>query len=417
MSLTFTLHLQANLHCEFMLVPGITGFTLILPLLTRVSALLAESDPSNSTYLLATNESLNFTLPASQGTGAILSPVGSGPILEQLLPGFDLIFPQGTSYDGFIIEAMAIMISMDQREDIVSVLKQTVTGILDRLFEKGWFPAGSGTLPNAYYPFINDTANGNVHDQEDGDMYFLRGLAAVWRLGEKLPPDFRDVIKIIMGVHYNAIRDNAKIGDLDLYGRSWQPGVSNSNESFDMYNQVAAAQILVDGIDLFNEGNSSSPNTSTPPPPSKSRTGMIVGATIGSVAFVSILAIAAFVFLHRHRWHRAAPSSEFTSRWISPFYGEKSGEPPHRATHWHTKNQSNFPLLLDSRGTGIVSEPLILPASFQVGQETPLSEMDEHQRGDVGHPEAVPGMSREDGREGTAMQMGMAPGFPDLVHV
>ncbi|KAL0573859.1 hypothetical protein V5O48_008076 [Marasmius crinis-equi] len=188
-----------------------------------------------------------------------------------------------------------------------------------------------------------------------------------------------------------------------------------------MYNQAAAAQILVDGIDLFDEGNSSSPNTPTPTPtptplpPSKSHTGMIVGATIGSVAFVSILATTALVFLCRHRWHRAPPSSEVTSQSISPFYGEKSREPPRQATHQHTKNQSSFPLSPDSRGTGVVPGPLVAPAPLD--QEMPPSELDEHRRDDMGHPEAVPGtMSREDGREGTAMQTGMAPGFPDLVH-
>ncbi|KAL0579862.1 hypothetical protein V5O48_002109 [Marasmius crinis-equi] len=270
------------------------------------------------------------------------------------------------------------------------------------------FSVNFGMLANTYRAPIGNSSTTGIIEQEDGDMYFLRGLAAVLRLGGELPADLRDTIKIVLGVHYNAIRDYASFRE-NLYGRSWSPDVLNSG-SFDMYNQAAAAQVFVDGIDLFEETNSPSPSTPTfiPPPSSKTRTGVIVGATIGSVVFVSMSAIAAFVFLHRHRWRRAAPSPEFTSQIISPFHGEKSGQPHPRASHWHAKNRSDPPGSADSRGNEAGSVPLIVPAH---SEGTPPSESDEH----LGNNMGGPGTRREDDREEIAAQMELTPGFPDMV--
>ncbi|KAL0566345.1 hypothetical protein V5O48_015672 [Marasmius crinis-equi] len=318
---------------------------------------------------------------------------------------------------------MAALSSMG-KGDMVIALDQTVTQTIEKMTY--WVAVDSGILPNIYRLFTSNSTRdgGTMFDQEDGDMYLLRGLAATFRLGGKLPADMQGTIKIILGVHYNAVRDYGQITK-NIYGRSWSLGGSSS-ASFDMYNQAAAAQILVDGINLFDERSSSNPSTPgptfspstpapTPPPPSKSPAGMIVGVTVGSVVFVSILVIATFVLLHRHRWHRAASVSESTSRWISPFYGEKSGQTLPRGSHWHTKDRSGLPVSPELRGTGAGSAPLMVPAPS--AQESPpqASESDKHRGDNMGHAEAVPDTSHEDGREGTATQMEMAPGFPDMV--
>ncbi|KAL0569603.1 hypothetical protein V5O48_012356 [Marasmius crinis-equi] len=371
------------------------------------SALLAESDPSNSTYLLASTESLNFALHFLQDSNMAALPFPNVVRFMPECPPFFLMFPQGTSTAGFVIEALATLGSM-AKGDMVDILSETVAAVLETMSGGlSWFAADSGALPNAYRPFGGDsydnTTSTDSVDQEDGDMYFLRGLAAALRLGEKLPANLRGVIKVIMGVHYNAIRNYAKFGE-GLYGSSWSPGGSGSG-SFDMYNQAAAAQILVDGIDLFEEDNNPSPGTL---PSSKSRTGTIIGATIGSVIFVSILAIAIFMFLQRNHRRQAAPSSGFTSQRITPFRGEKPWQPFPHASRLHTKGRSGLPVSPDSRGTGVGSGSLVVPVPSAQG--TPSSEPNEH-RGD----ESVLDTRHEDGSEGITRQMEMAPGFPDMV--
>ncbi|KAL0565109.1 hypothetical protein V5O48_016922 [Marasmius crinis-equi] len=386
------------------------------------SALLAESNPSNSTYLLASTESLNFALGFLQDANMAALPFPNVVRFMPECPPFFLMFPQGTSTAGFVIEALAVLGST-AKEDMVATLSQTVPAILETMSGGlSWFAADSGALPNAYRPFGGDsydnTTSPDSVDQEDGDMYFLRGLAAALRLGEKLPADLRDVIKTIMGVHvravtcywlsntilnlnlvlqlqYNAIRNHAKFKE-NFYGRSWSlDGLDPS--SFDMYTQASAAQILVDGIDLFDRDNGSGPGTL---PSSKSRTGMIVGATIGSIVFVSILVITTIMFLQRNRRRQAAPSSKSTSQRITPFRGEKPGQPLPCASRLHTKGQSGLPVPPDSRGTGVGSASLVVPSAPST-QETPPSKSNKH---------------RKDGSEGMTTQMETARGFPDMVH-
>ncbi|KAL0566812.1 hypothetical protein V5O48_015194 [Marasmius crinis-equi] len=386
--------------------------------LVRFSALLAESDPLNSTYLHAATESVNFTLPFLQGGGGSLGLPDPGVHADAIpCPPVSLNFPQGTSTAGFMIEALAILSSVAKSEDMVATLNQALTSTLEWTLERmssgKWFGLANGILPNTFRPSIDNGTTGGFNDEEDGDMYFLRGLATSLRLGGKLPADLRDTIKIVMGIHYNAIRDYAKFAE-NLYDRSWLPGVSNSS-SFDMYNQAAAAQILVDGIDLLGPDTPRpSPSSHSQPRSSHPRAGIIAGATIGSVIFVSISAGVVFVFLHRHRWRRAAPLSEITSQWISPFYGEKSGpgQLHSRGSHWRMKDRSGLPVSPDLRGTGAGPAPLVVPASLE---GTPTSRSYRHREDGLGLAEADPDTSREDRREGTATQTEMAPGFPDMV--
>ncbi|KAL0567680.1 hypothetical protein V5O48_014314 [Marasmius crinis-equi] len=188
-----------------------------------------------------------------------------------------------------------------------------------------------------------------------------------------------------------------------------------------MYDQAAAAQILVDGMDLFESGSSSptpSPTpTSTPAPTptttlkpelgSHSRVGVIVGTTIGVVVFLLLLGVT-IAFLRRHRGLRTREPSEATRRTpITPFHGEKSEQGSPRPSQWRTKDQSGVPIPLNS-GAGL--SPLIVP--------TPSSDpSNEHLGLSNSRSEVGPDMtqSREDGREGAATQMELVPGFPDMV--
>ncbi|KAK1224172.1 hypothetical protein PQX77_012933 [Marasmius sp. AFHP31] len=210
----------------------------------------------------------------------------------------------------------------EANRDLGSVLNVSISSALDTASE-GWFDP-IGVLPNNYVPRDVDT------EGEDGDMYFLRGIAEAYRLGpEILPSNLRDSMKVVLGVHYNIIRDHATLSS-NTYSRSWT-GPRSSSESFNLYNQAAAAQVLVDGISIFssNADNSTSSSGVAPGPSatgsspaaqsqSKPSPGTIAGATVGTLSFLMLLAIAIVLVTRRRRRRRQQlPSTGI----ITPFLG------------------------------------------------------------------------------------------------
>ncbi|KAJ8089176.1 hypothetical protein PM082_014424 [Marasmius tenuissimus] len=166
------------------------------------------------------------------------------------------------------------MHSIEGNPDTGARLQDAVASTLDRLR----FGA-NGVLSN-----INDNAVSAGY--YDGDMYLLRGLAEAYKRGEGvLSASLRDNLKILFGVHYNAIRDLATSGD-GFYGREWR-GPRPTRVNFDLYNQAAAAQILVDGIGIFGSSDDTpppeSPSASAESAKTKRPAAVIAGATVGAV--------------------------------------------------------------------------------------------------------------------------------------
>ncbi|KAJ8084425.1 hypothetical protein PM082_003195 [Marasmius tenuissimus] len=219
----------------------------------------------------------------------------------------------GTSTLAFMIEAMAVLRPIVGDEGMGEKLQQTISSALDQASINLF--GFNGVLPNSLILRENDQVGPprpdmgvDPHEQEDGDMYLLSALAEARRRG--LPAALRESVNAVLGVHYNTVRDRATSGN-NVYGRSW---MGPPPSSFNLYDQAAAAQILVDGIELLGPTDDATPglnktegrSTSTPP------VGIIVGATVGSIAALSLLAFAVLCTVRvRRRRKGAAPSTAF----------------------------------------------------------------------------------------------------------
>uniref|UniRef100_A0A0W0G5S8 Glycoside hydrolase family 76 protein n=1 Tax=Moniliophthora roreri TaxID=221103 RepID=A0A0W0G5S8_MONRR len=230
-----------------------------------------------------------------------------------------------------------------------TALQQVILSALNTT-ASGWM-GPNGVMPNKYIP---DEGMG----AEEGDMYFVRGLAEAYRQLKSAPASLQNLIKVFLGVQYNAIRDHATSGD-NVYGRSWQ---GPPPSSFDPYDQVVAAQILVDGIDLFS--NDTQPmETPVPTPPTDSPhslhashpVGIIIGSTIGGVAAVTLLGLMIYLIYCRHRHSRASVSDTTSQVSVTPFPldprfevtpftwdqpASSNDESTPHPTKWHNKQHS-----------------------------------------------------------------------------
>ncbi|KAK1217207.1 hypothetical protein PQX77_020144, partial [Marasmius sp. AFHP31] len=141
---------------------------------------------------------------------------------------------------------------------------------------------------------------------------------------------------------YNAIQNLATLGD-NIYGRNWA-GPKPAQVDFDLYNQAAAAQILVDGIGFPRQ-----PSTSlTVDSPTKPSSAIIAGATIGSLVSLSSIILAVLYAVRRRRQRdRTAPSSESDPiSAIDPFVStafEKTTAFPHKYPAVESRTQVTRP--------------------------------------------------------------------------
>ncbi|KAK1236148.1 hypothetical protein PQX77_000619 [Marasmius sp. AFHP31] len=298
-------------------------------LFTLFSALLADSEPSNKTYVAAATKSIDFVLTFATDI-AIAHKVGNQVPLGAPPPcnPVQVTLNGGSSTIAFVIEAMASLHLLVEDKDIGVMLQDTLSSALDEqqalssaIGGASGIGVGNGILENLMKPGTGS------FEQEDGDMYLLRALAeARRRAPRKLSAALRESIELILGVHYNAIRDRATSGN-NLYGRSW---VGPPNSTFDLYNQAAAAQILMDGIDIFELNNSITPSPSDSPLPSVPATSKlsaeaIAGIATGSVTFLFLVAFTILCAIRRQRrGEQAAPSTISVTDSITPFTADLS---------------------------------------------------------------------------------------------
>ncbi|ESK90374.1 glycoside hydrolase family 76 protein [Moniliophthora roreri MCA 2997] len=317
-------------------------------LFSLLSAQLADSEtPPNTTYIQAAKQSLDLVssfTPLNLNSYIVTTGCGSyRPVL------------QGSSTIGYMIEALSILApKMNESDSMVELLQYIISSTLN-MSTTGW-PGPTGVLQNLYH-------NGdNIVGADEGDMYFVRGLAEAYRRVKSLPVDLQRSIKVFLGVQYNAIRDNATSGD-NVYGRSWKGPPSSE---FDVYNQAAAAQVLIDGIGVFEDDSSPqetpvpmpgpTPSSHTSPPVK-----VIIGSTIGGLVFLMLLGAAVYFVLRRRREQMISspnttpefsssiflldPRFEVTpfvdSRFdVTPFIYTNANDPMSRPPHWHTKDRS-----------------------------------------------------------------------------
>ncbi|KAJ8089155.1 hypothetical protein PM082_014403 [Marasmius tenuissimus] len=376
-------------------IGGLLGFY-ETALFSLLSALLAETEPSNNTYIHAATLSLDFIFSQAAKFNFTLNPLfirpGGQNCEETLLSN------GGTSGFGAMIEAMSIMCSVTGNETIGERLRQVIASTLYSL------GGGSNLSPQGVLFNKNVTHNvttGGTMFGDDGDMYFLRGLAEAYRQSSKgtLPTNLRRNMQILLGVHYNAILNYATSGD-NTYSRNWM-GPRPTQTIFDLYNQAAAAQILVDGISLFR---------SSPP---KRSTAAIAGGTIGSV--VLLLSAILTVLYTIRRWRRrnqTAPSeSEYpTQGVVEPFITttfEKLTNFPHKHP------------ALESQARVVVPEPRLEPLRRRESALSEAADLSGERSGAIGLPTLGANASFDVGRRQehhhTEGEVELVPTFPDMV--
>ncbi|KAK1230321.1 hypothetical protein PQX77_006589 [Marasmius sp. AFHP31] len=315
-------------------------------LYSLLSALLAQAEPSNTTYVQAATLSLDFLL--REGPTLQREADKQGLPLSQLTgEGCDRVSIVQNELGAFgfyvIIEAMSIIYSISGSDDMGKKIQESI----NTLFTSGLITKSSspgGVLLNKNQTWLD----GPYSFRYDGDVYLLRALAEVYRREEGiLPTDIREDIKRLLGVQvgnitihlrfllvtdvliclkYNAIRDLATSGN-NVYSRNWA-GPRPTQVTFNVYNQAAAAQVLVDGISIFNGSSDTSPL----PNPSamvshKPAPAVIAGATVGSVVFLSVLVLAIFRAVRQWRGHfQTNPSTRANStvQILEPFVATAS---------------------------------------------------------------------------------------------
>ncbi|KAK7046091.1 hypothetical protein VNI00_007088 [Paramarasmius palmivorus] len=270
-----------------------TGYFFLL------SSILASAEtPPNSTYVSAARASLDFLMQQPfvprLGVTAVITAGFCGNI--------SLLWPGGTSTVGFVIEGLSLLAVLGNDEDLYKLLLETIQRTFDQT-GLGW-PNAKGILLN-YKNQSTSQIPEVLPDVVARDIEFVRGLAVAYRNATSLPSDIRGAIKTFLGVQYNAVRKLASIGD-NLYDGSWQdPSSRTYSPSFDVVNQSFAAQVLIDGIDIFDE-----PLAVPPPTSSSSRVPVatLAGSIVGGVLFLVILIALAAFFYRRHLRRQSADS-------------------------------------------------------------------------------------------------------------
>ncbi|KAK7046092.1 hypothetical protein VNI00_007089 [Paramarasmius palmivorus] len=258
--------------------------------------------PPNSTYVAAARASLDFVMQ---------QPFVPHLRINQTIAlgecgNISVIWPGGTSTVGFVIAGLSILAVLEDDEDLHKLLLETIQKTFD-VMTTGW-PNPIGILSNYHNQTTSLPGPEGLPDVVAWDIEFVRGLAVAYRNASSLPPDIRDAIKTFLGVQYNAVRNLAFIGN-NLYDGSWRgPSSRTYSPSFDVVNQSFAAQVLIDGIDIFDE---------LPPPTRVVPVATLAGSIAGGVLFL-VISIALAAFFYRRRQLAAADSN--TSHPASLFF-------------------------------------------------------------------------------------------------
>ncbi|KAJ8089204.1 hypothetical protein PM082_014452 [Marasmius tenuissimus] len=377
-------------------------------LFSLLSVLLAQADPSNGTYARAATLSLDFALreAAANDYSSRLPSLPFETLVGQGCKPLFFLHGIGTTGLGTTIEAMSIMHSIISGSEynlpkIQDVITSTLNGLdLD----------ASGVLTNFQTTVLSAGLNQTL---DAGDINLVRGLAEAYRRSKGgFSAGIRDNVKTFLGVHYNAIRDLATSGD-SVYGREWR-GPRPAQVTFDLYNQAAAAQILVDGISIFNGSDN------MPPSPSPSATvaspkpsaALIAGVTVGTIVGASLVMYGAFYVVRRRRSrYGAAPSSESndTVPVIEPFIAttfEKTTAFPNK-----------YPVPETQARTEVVREPHLEPLR-QRNPSSPEAIDVSRSHQNISGSSTSEAASTDNTRErdqAEVRSMEMDPTFPDMV--
>ncbi|THV03949.1 hypothetical protein K435DRAFT_962088 [Dendrothele bispora CBS 962.96] len=261
-----------------------TGSFLIL------SAALYEAT-NNQTYLEAANKSLNFIHAHLYNVQNVVQDQISA-MQNASCSTSNTIF----SYNaGLMIEGMAILASITNDTSTQQLLESTVSAALS-----------------------NDIWQGQDGVLRTGDAKLVNALMAVYN-HNTISSAMQNYVKDYLGVQYNAVIEMATENNSNIYGSSW---IGPPSSKFDSFNQTQALGVLIGAISLTNDTIPNSSPTSSPASPSatnippgpkpQSKSGIIIGSILGSLAFVVFLGCMIWFFLKRkHHNQRDVQCSPF----------------------------------------------------------------------------------------------------------
>ncbi|KAK7030960.1 hypothetical protein VNI00_013907 [Paramarasmius palmivorus] len=244
------------------------------------SALLAEATP-NDTYRDAAMQTATFLSDhfVNRADGLIQDTIDA----HTCAPSQEIAHSYNS---GLTIEGLAVLSSVTGDSRITQLLHQLV---LSTVTSKSWQDADGIIKMDA---------------AELGGQYVVRGLAAIYNRNST-PSDLRTYIESYLAVQYNAVLNNAREPQSNVYGASW---VGPPSPTFSSENQTNALSVLIAGISLSNDtrasGGGGGEPTPSPAPTDHPSKGPNIGAIAGGVVggFATIALIVAFVlFLIRRK--------------------------------------------------------------------------------------------------------------------
>ncbi|KAE9401154.1 hypothetical protein BT96DRAFT_614742 [Gymnopus androsaceus JB14] len=213
---------------------------------------------------------------------------------------------------GVMMEGMAILNSLQPLPNIYSLYNLISAGTNATTF---W-------QPESAHGVIVSTAGPSAygHPVGGGDIHLIRGVMAVHtRTVDPLLQNYT--------ASYLAVQYNAAVNEGTLNGTIYGPWVGPPSAQYTLSgpNQTTALSILVNAIGIINSTSSGSPSTNgtaspskAPSPPisttsqSSDRT-TIIASVVGSLAFLMLMAVGAFLVRKHHSKRQLAFQSKHLS--------------------------------------------------------------------------------------------------------
>ncbi|KAF9255996.1 hypothetical protein L218DRAFT_1007920 [Marasmius fiardii PR-910] len=305
-----------------------------------LSALLAEAT-SNTTYLIAANETLQFL------KNFAYFPRSNSPQNEKIIYALDTDPPcysngyqQWFPVTGDIIEGLSILASIYWDETATQTLlsicysscqsASKLIGVCNSLQDA----INSSTLYRDNQPL-----NGVIHltgmqpGSPTDDPYLVRGLATANRRNHT-DPGMRGYIAGFIDIQYNYLLDNATLKEAGVYvdRNSGPPDRLPQKSGLSIINQTTYTMVYVQAIGSGNITSSNSNNPfGNPHTPSNhpgsvdkaAKIGEIVGPVVGGIVTIALLSGLVVCLKRRRRRHQAHLPSIFLT---SPFNLPESTE-------------------------------------------------------------------------------------------
>ncbi|KAK7041879.1 hypothetical protein VNI00_008844 [Paramarasmius palmivorus] len=178
----------------------------------------------------------------------------------------------------------------------------------------------SSIVASSDYPEWHEPSGQGVlmlKDKQWSGADFARGLATILARKKLFNPALSTYVEAYLAVQYNALLDLATFTGTNIYGNSW---IGPPNMTYSAVDQLAAARVLIAGININSQLDTQRPPEAEVPPkippkiPPKSRpvgssgtnhTGKIVGGVLGGLFLIALAVVGSLFIIRRLRRQRS----------------------------------------------------------------------------------------------------------------